>query len=125
MRLRTIRLIVILTLGLLAASVPAEAQKAGKVYRIGFLDFRLRSTTTDPRLIALQQGLRELGYVEGQNLVFEYRSAKGKRERLPEVAAELVRLKVDIILTSGSPRAIRAAKQATRRDPYRHDERQS
>ena len=88
-----------------------------KVYRIGFLDYRLRSTTTDPRLIALRQGLRELGYVEGQNLVLEYRSAKGKRERIAEVAAELVRLKVDIILTSGSPRAIRAAKQATRRIP--------
>ncbi len=93
------------------------AQETGKVYRIGFLDFRLRSTTTDPRFIALRQGLRELGYVEGQNLVLEYRSAKGKRERIPEVAAELVRLKVDIILTSGSPRAIRAAKQATQRIP--------
>ncbi len=117
MKLRTIGLISTLVLGLLAVPLPAEAQKAGKVYRIGFIDFRLRSTTTDPRLIALQQGLRELGYVEGQNLVFEYRSAKGKRERLPEVAAELVRLKVDVIVTSGSPRAIRAAKRATRTIP--------
>ncbi len=82
---------------LLALSFPAEAQKAGKVYRIGFLDFRLRSTTTNPRLVAFREGLRELGYVEGQNLVIEYRSAKGKRERLPEVAAELIRLKVDVI----------------------------
>ncbi len=63
----------------------AEAQKAGKVYRIGFLDFRLRSATSDLRLAAFRQGLRELGYVEGQNLVLEYRSAKGKKERLPEV----------------------------------------
>ncbi len=93
------------------------AQEAGKVYRIGFLDFRLRSTTTDPRLVAFREGLRELGYVEGQNLVLEYRSAKGKRERLPEVAAELVRLKVDIMVMSGSPRAIRAAKRATRTIP--------
>ncbi len=117
MRLRTIGLISTVVLGLVAGPLPTEAQKAGKVYRIGFLDYRLRSTTTDPRLIALRQGLRELGYVEGQNLVLEYRSAKGKRERIAEVAAELVRLKVDIILTSGSPDAIRAAKQATRRIP--------
>ncbi len=117
MRLRTIGLISTLVLGLLAGPLTAKAQQPGKVYRIGFLDYRLRSTTTDPRLIALRQGLRELGYVEGQNLVLEYRSAKGKRERIAEVAAELVRLKVDIILTSGSPRAIRAAKQATRRIP--------
>ncbi len=61
--------------------------------------------------------MRELGYVEGQNYVFEYRSAKGKRERLPEVAAELVRLKVDIIVTSGAVRAIRAAQRATRTIP--------
>ncbi len=117
MRIRTVGVISTLALALLAGPLPAEAQQAGKVYRIGFLDYRFRSTTTDPRLIALRQGLRELGYVEGQNLVLEYRSAKGKRKRLPEVAAELVRLKVDIILTSGSPRAIRAAKQATRKIP--------
>ncbi len=117
MRLRTIGLIGTLALGLLAGPLPAETQQAGKVYRIGFLDFRLRSTTTDPRHVAFRQGLRELGYVEGQNLVIEYRSAKGKRERLPEVAAELVRLKVDVIVTSGSPRAIRAAKRATRTIP--------
>jgi len=117
MRLRTIGIISTLTLGLLAGPFPAEAQQAGKVYRIGFLDFRLRSTTTDPRLAAFRQGLRELGYVEGQNLVLEYRSAKGKRERLPEVAAELVRLKVDVIVTSGSPRAWRAAKRASRTIP--------
>ncbi len=117
MKLRTIGLISILVLGLLAGPLPAEAQEAGQIYRIGFLDYRLRSTTTDPRFIALQQGLREFGYVEGQNLVIEYRSAKGKDERLPEVAAELVNLKVDVIVTSGSPRAIRAAKRATRTIP--------
>ncbi len=117
MRLRTIALISTLVLGLLAGPLSAEAQQTGKVYRIGFLDFRLRSTTTDPRFIALRQGLRELGYVEGQNLVLEYRSAKGKRKRLPEVAAELVRLKVDIIITSGSTKVWRAVKQATRTIP--------
>ncbi len=102
---------------LCAVSFPVEAQQAGKVYRIGFLDFRLRSTTTDPRFVAFRQGLSELGYVEGKNLVFEYRSAKGKRERLPEVAAELVRLKVDVIVTAGAPQVIRAAKRATRTIP--------
>jgi len=117
MRLRTTGLIVTLVLGLLAAPLPADAQQVGKAYRIGFLDFRLRSTTTDPRFVAFRQGLRELGYVKGQNLVLEYRSAKGKRERLPEVAAELVRLKVDVIVTAGSPRVIRAAKRATRTIP--------
>ncbi len=117
MRLRTIVLVSTLALGLLAAPLPAKAQQAGKVYRIGFLDYRLRSTTTDPRFIALRQRLRELGYVEGQNLVLEYRSAKGKRERMPKVAAELVRLKVDIIVTSGAVRVWRAAKQATRTIP--------
>ncbi len=83
------RTVLLLSIFLLATSMLAsvhlaEAQKAGKVYRIGFLDLRLRSTTTDPRFIALRQGLRELGYVEGQNLVLEYRSAKGKRKRSPE-----------------------------------------
>ncbi len=117
MRLRPVALVVTFALGLLAGPLPAEAQQTGKVYRIGFLDFRLRSTTTDPRFVALRQGLQELGYVEGQNLVLEYRSAKGKRKRLPEVAAELVRLKVDIIVTSGSARVWRAAKQATRTIP--------
>ncbi len=116
MRLRPVTLVVTFALGLLAAPLLAEAQKAGKVYRVGFLDFRLRSTT-NPTLIALRQGLRELGYVEGQNLVFEYRSAKGKRKRLPEVAAELVRLKVEVIVTSANPLAIRAAKRATRMIP--------
>ncbi len=81
MRLRTIGLSGTLVLGLLAGPLPSEAQQVGKVYRIGFLDLRLRSTTTDPRHVAFRQGLRELGYVEGQNYVIEYCSAKGKRER--------------------------------------------
>jgi putative ABC transport system substrate-binding protein len=97
--------------------LPAEAQQPGKVYRIGFIDYRFRSTTTDPRLIAFRQGLRELGYGEGQNLVLEYRSAKGKRKRLPDLAAELVRLKVDVIVTSPQPFVIRATERATRTIP--------
>jgi putative ABC transport system substrate-binding protein len=117
MRLRPVTLVVTFALGLLAGPLPAEAQQVGKVYRVGFLDFRLRSTTTDPHFVALRQGLRELGYVEGQNLVLEYRSAKGKRGVLPEVAAELVQLKVDVIVTAGAPQVIRAAKRATRTIP--------
>ncbi len=94
----------------------AEAQKAGKVYRIGYLG-SFGSPTTSPLSMGVRQRLRELGYVEGQNLVIEYRNAKGKRERYPELAAELVRLKVDVIVTSPSPRAIRATQRATRTIP--------
>ena len=95
----------------------AEAQQAEKVYRIGFLDYRLRSSTTDPRLIALRQGLRELGYVEGQNYVIEYRSAKGEDELLPVLAAELARLKLDVIITSPSDEMVHVWQQATRTIP--------
>jgi len=96
----------------------AKAQQAGKVYRIGII----RSggsgpPTTSPFYIGLRQGLRELGYVEGQNLVIEYRSAKRKPERYPVIAAELVRLKVDVIVTSPGPPGIRAAQRATRTIP--------
>ncbi len=112
MRLRPVALVVTFALGLLAAPLPAEAQQAGKVYRVGYLTNRPVSPATNLRLIAFREGLRELGYVEGQNLVLEFRSAKGKRERLPEVAAELVRLKVDVILVAGT-RAIKAVKKAT------------
>ncbi len=118
MRLRTIGLISTLVLGLLAASVPAEAQQAGKVYRVGFLRFGRGGTCTSSRSCSdLRQELRELGYVEGQNLVIEYRSAEGKPERRPEMAAELVRLKVDVIVVPGAPNLIRAAQRATRTIP--------
>ncbi len=112
MRFRTIGLIVTLALGLLAGPLPAEAQQAGKVHRIGYLSVR-GPDREKRRLAAVHQGLRELGYIEGQNLVIEYRSAEGKPERRPEIAAELVRLKVDVIVTPGVTPLIRAAKQAT------------
>ena len=95
---------------LFALSFPAEAQQAGKVYRIGFLS----SGPAIPR--AFRQGLQEMGYVEGKNLVIEYRWGQGKYERLPDLAAELVRLKVDIIVASGFT-AIRSAKRATSKIP--------
>ena len=115
MRLRTIGLISTLVLGLLAGPLPAKAQQAGKVYRIGFLSHRPGLPATNFMTIALLQGLRELGYVEGQNLVLEYRSPK--REHRQKAAADLVRLKVDVIVVPHSPAVIRAAQRATRTIP--------
>jgi putative ABC transport system substrate-binding protein len=96
--------------GLLAAPLAAEAQQAAKVARIGYLATNLTAT---PNLHeAFRQGLRDLGYVEGRNLVIEYRSAEGKLERLPALAAELVSLKVDVIVAPNTVAAL-AAEQAT------------
>jgi putative ABC transport system substrate-binding protein len=89
----------------------AEAQQSGKLPRVGLL-FVGESSPPSPHVQALGQGLRNLGYVEGKTIVLEYRYAEGKIERLPELAAELVRLPVDVIVTALSP-AIQAAKQAT------------
>ncbi len=112
MRLRTIGLIVTVALGLLVGSLPAEAQQAGKVYRIGVLMSAASSVATEPFLDGFRQGLRELGYVEGKNIVLEIRFGATKRDRVANLAAELVRLKVDIIVAGGSW-AIGAAKKAT------------
>ena len=96
---------------LLALSVPTQAQQQGKVPRIGFISTASLSSLAS-RLDSFRQGLREFGYVEGTNVAIEYRSAEGNIDRLPELAADLVRLKVDCIVTAGgSP--TRAAKQAT------------
>ena len=96
---------------LLAAPPAIEAQPTAKVYRIGFI-VTATSTETAHLFKALSEGLRELGYVEGRNVVFERRFAEGRQERLPALAAELVRLKVDIIVTGSNP-VIAAVKQAT------------
>lgn len=98
---------VALVLVLLAAPFTAEAQPAGQVPRIGFLA-NVRSPGTE----AFQKGLRELGYVEGQNIIVEWRLAEGRFERLPEFAAELVRLKVDVILAPADP-YVEVARKAT------------
>jgi ABC-type uncharacterized transport system substrate-binding protein len=95
---------------LLAVAVIAEAQQAGKVYRIGAL--RIGSVSSAPTIEAFRQGLRDLGYIEGKNIIIEYRYAEGKLDRLPELAAELVRLKIDVILAAGT-QTTTAAKQAT------------
>ena len=89
----------------------AEAQQPKKVLRIGYLGATSLSANRD-RVEAFRQGLRELGYVEGKNIVIEYRYAEGKRDRLSELAAELVRLKVDVIVSGGAA-ATRPAKEAT------------
>jgi ABC-type uncharacterized transport system substrate-binding protein len=96
---------------LLAVAITAEAQQPKKVPRIGILGAAFPSTNP-ARIEAFRQGLRELGYVEGKNIVIEWRYAEGKLDRLPALAAELVRLKVDIIVTAGPP-PTRSAKQAT------------
>jgi putative tryptophan/tyrosine transport system substrate-binding protein len=108
---RTLGLLVALTL--LVAPLAAEAQPPGKVYRIGYL-----GTTPLPAHLwdALLEGLRERGYIEGRNLVFERRVSEGHAERFPAFAAELVRLRVDLILVSTTPAAI-AAKHATQTIP--------
>ena len=96
---------------LLAAPLAAHAQQAGKVYRIGILE-PIPATQNAANLDALRKGLRDLGYIEGRNLIIEYRSADGRAERFPDLASELVRLKVDLIVTRGTP-AAKAVKGAT------------
>ncbi len=100
---------------LLAAPLAAEAQQAAKVARIGFLATNLAANPHEHE--AFLQGLRDLGYVEGRNVVIEYRSAEGKLERLPALAAELVALKVDVIVAAAGTVAALAARQATRTLP--------
>jgi putative ABC transport system substrate-binding protein len=101
---------------LAACGAVAQAQQPKKVPRIGYL------SSSDPasestRFEAIRLALRELGYIEGQNIAIEYRYAEGKQDRYPELAAELVRLKVDIIVVSGGYRTIRAAMNATKTIP--------
>jgi ABC-type uncharacterized transport system substrate-binding protein len=96
---------------MLAALFVAEAQQAGKVYRVGFLGSTSPSGYAS-QVEAFRGGLRDLGYVEGQNLVIEFRWAQGKNERLPELAKELVRLKPDVLVAHGAPGAL-AVKRAS------------
>jgi putative tryptophan/tyrosine transport system substrate-binding protein len=96
---------------LLALCIPAPAQQPGKIPRIGFLSSLSPAVVSD-RLEAFRQGLREHGYVEGKNIAIEYRYAEGNLDRLPALAAELVRLKIDVMVTGG-PSVNRFAKEAT------------
>ena len=96
---------------LLALCSSAHAQQPGKIFRIGFLDASTASGSA-VLLDAFRQELRKLGWIEGKNIAIEYRFAEQKSERLPELAADLVRLKVDLIVVAGTPAAL-AAKKAT------------
>src|SRR6476620_9916269 len=96
---------------LFALCVSAQAQQTGKIFRIGFLD---NSTASGSAVLvdAFRQELSKLGWIEGKNIAIEYRFAEGKNDRVPELAADLVRLKVDLIVATATPVAV-AAKSAT------------
>ncbi len=111
MKLIAAGLIVALTLGMLTSLPAADTQQLGRMPRVGVL-----SPSADFFLNAFRQGLRELNYIEGRNISLEYRSAEGRANRLFDLAAELVRLKVDVMVTITSP-SVRAAKQATNTIP--------
>ena len=98
---------------LLTTACSVQAQQSAKVPRIGVLVTNSRSVIA-ARVDAFLQGLRELGYVEGKNIVIEWRSAEGKLDRLPALAAELVRLKVDVIVTGGAKTPVLSKKQRIR-----------
>jgi putative ABC transport system substrate-binding protein len=106
-----LRVFTVVILALVSCSAATAADTAGRVYKIGFLG-QTSAADLSRQTGALRQGLRDLGYEEGRNLAIEYRWAERKLDRLPSLAAELVALKVDIIVTHGSPGS-RAAKQAT------------
>src|SRR6059036_2469464 len=106
---------ILVAMMLLAVGVTAQAQQPKKVPRIGFL-IGSSPAAIAARIEAFRQGLRDLGYVEGKNIVIEWRYAEGKLDRLPALAAELVRLKVDVIVSGGST-ATRPAKEATNTTP--------
>ena len=112
MKLTTIGLTIVLVLGLFAARLPAEAQQAGKVTRIGFLGNGSPPPPSAPMLAAFRQGLRDLGWTEGENLTIEYRWAEGKLNRLPGLAAELVGRQVDVLVAAGTPGPL-ALKRST------------
>jgi putative tryptophan/tyrosine transport system substrate-binding protein len=114
MRLSPVGLVATLALAVLVAPLLANAQPSGKVFRVGVL---LPTSLGLPTFRAFQQRLQELGYVEGHNLALEVRAVEGQFERLPGLAAELVRLHVDVIVASGPEATLRAARDATETIP--------
>ncbi len=114
MRLYSVGLIATLALAVLVAPLAANAQPPGKGFRVGVLH---PASPGSPFFHAFKQRLQELGYIEGQNLVLEFRGAEGKFDRLPGLAAELVRLHVDVIVASGPEATLRAARGATETIP--------
>lgn len=106
----------VLAAALGVAPAPSALAQPAKVPKIGFLSIGSATAAAAPRTEAFRQGLRELGWLEGQSILIEYRWAEGKYERVPELAAELVRLGVDVVVAVGTPAAL-AAKQATQMIP--------
>jgi putative tryptophan/tyrosine transport system substrate-binding protein len=106
----------LLVLSLLAAPLAAEAQPAGMVPRIGVLVPAEPASPTEPNIAAFRRALRDLGYAEGQTIAVEYRHAHGRTENYPLLAAELVRLKADVIVVGSGPAAL-AAKNVTQTIP--------
>ncbi|HSE87472.1 MAG TPA: ABC transporter substrate-binding protein [Candidatus Binatia bacterium] len=114
--MKRITTLVAIVLALVDCGAVADAQQPKKVTRIGLLSSG-DPATESVRSDAIRLALRELGYIEGQNIVIEYRYAEGKRDRQPELAAELVRLKVDVIVVAGGDPLVRAAKNVTKTIP--------
>ena len=109
MKRTTVGLIAVLALGILLAPLATDAQPPGKVFRIGWLTL---GSSSNPGLDDFRQGLRDLGYVEGQNIVIEYRWAEGSIDRLDALATDLVQRNMDVIMATGTS-ATRVAQQAT------------
>jgi len=108
------KFLIVLGAGVIAAPLVSFAQHQGKVWRVGFLSGRTRPHSVDADVFGgFPRGMRELGYVEGKNLVIEWRFADGQYERLPGLAAELVRLNVDAIVAAGPPMIVAAQKATT------------
>ena len=115
--MRLIGLAVVLTFGLTLAPLAAEAQQSGKTPRIGYLSVGSAprpAAPLHPTLDGFIQGLRELGHVEGRTIVIEFRYAEGKFERFPDLAADLVRLKVNVIVSAGGPASLKPGRRPLR-----------
>jgi putative tryptophan/tyrosine transport system substrate-binding protein len=112
-----IGLLVILAFSLFVALCAAEAQPPGKVARVGYLATAVPDCSASATCQTMAQRLQELGYAEGQNLRLEFRTAAGQAERLPDLAAELGRLQVDVIVAAGPEATLQAARHATRTIP--------
>jgi len=116
MNVKIVTLSVIFALGLVLARVSSEAQQSAKVPWIGYVTVADDLSSPSPNLQAFRLGLRDLGYIEGKNIVIEFRSAEGKPDRIPSLVAELVQLKVDVLVSQATG-GIRAAKEATKTIP--------
>src|SRR5262249_48899538 len=109
-------LVYLLVIAMMVLGGVVQAQQQKKVSRIAYLDGGFASTNA-ARINGFRQGLRDLGYIEGKNIIIEYRHSEGNRDRINDLSAELVRLKVDVIVAGGGGAAIDAAKQATKTIP--------